>query len=84
LRPAFGATTNGRRRERWITLAPGRRAFVHLRWTNWCGSRADPVRIRLWFRTHEPLLRVRGSVTPPPCSEPAEDSVLAIAPLERA
>ena len=84
VRSVQGVTTDGRRRETWITLRPGRRGFVHLRWSNWCGSRADPIRLRLWFRTHEPLVRVGGTVMPPRCDNAASDSLLAVGPLEHA
>jgi hypothetical protein len=83
VRTVAGTTTIGRRVARMITLAPGRRAFVRLRWTNWCGARYRTVGLRLWIQTVQPRLPVHGAVVPPRCDAPAAPSTLAVGPFER-
>jgi hypothetical protein len=69
-----------------VTLRPGARASVRLRWSNWCGtgSEAAPV----W------TLRVPGSgridvmamdaTSPPPCNGPGLPSTISVGPFEPA
>ena len=78
-----GVATNGARRTRAILLKPGDRAFIHARWSNWCGLRYRRVGVRIWIQTTEPRVPVRGTVSPPRCDNPAASSPVAVGPFER-
>jgi Protein of unknown function (DUF4232) len=83
VRVAVGRATDGRIRDRTILLAPGQRAFVHSRWSNWCGERYGHVTVRLWLRSVEPRVHVRGVISSPRCDDNASASRVAIGPYER-
>ena len=83
VRVVVGRATDGRRRDRTIVLAPGRRAFVHARGSNGCGRRYEHVTVRLWLRSVEPRVHVRGAISPPRCDDAAVASRVAVGPYER-
>jgi hypothetical protein len=64
-------------------LRPGRRAFVHIRWRNWCGKRYEGVAVWLWMRSVKPLVRARGAISPPRCDDSATASRVAVGPYEK-
>jgi hypothetical protein len=84
VRNVVGKATNGTRRDRTILLAPGDRAFVHARWSNWCGVAYRRVAVRLWIQTTAPKVPVIGTVASPRCDDPAASSRVAVGPFERA
>jgi hypothetical protein len=84
IRNVVGKATDGARRERTILLAPGDRAFVHARWSNWCGARYPRVAVRMWIQTTDPKVAVAGTVASPRCDDPAAGSLVAVGPFERA
>src|SRR5918912_676179 len=63
-------------------LAPRAAAFVHIRWSNWCGARSAPVHLRLWIMTVQPRVQVRGTVPAPRCDSAAAGSTVAVGPFE--
>ena len=83
VRVAPGPSTTGVRRERPLTLAPGGRAFVHLRWSNWCGAPSTRITVRLYLRSKKPLLPVRGTAHTPRCDDRSAMSVVKVGPWER-
>jgi hypothetical protein len=83
VRVAPGPSTTGRRREHALTLAPGGRAFVHLRWSNWCGARSTRIAVRLYLRAKKPVLPVRGTTHTPRCDDRSAMSVVRVGPWER-
>jgi hypothetical protein len=80
---AAGRDTRGRVHDRVIILSQGQSAFVHTRWSNWCGQRLPRVRVRLWLRSVEPRVRVRGEIAMPRCNSSARSSRVAVGPYER-
>jgi hypothetical protein len=82
VRVGLGRATDGRIRDRTIILAPGQRAFVHTRWSNWCGERFTEVVVRLWLQSVEPRVRVHGAVAVPRCDDSSRSSRVAIGPYE--
>jgi hypothetical protein len=78
-----GRATNGRRRDRTLALLSGQRAFVHVRWSNWCGERYERVTVRVWLMSVEPRVHVRGSISSPRCDHSAAGSQVAVGPYER-
>jgi hypothetical protein len=83
VRNTVGKATDGGRRARAILLAPSARAFVHARWSNWCGVRYSRVAVRIWIQTTEPKVLVKGAVPPPRCENPRVSSQVAVGPFER-
>jgi hypothetical protein len=72
-------------------LHPGSRAFIAIRWTNWCGRRMSlPIRavVHLPGRKHslsaalESINTTNIPAVPPPCNGPTLPSTLAVGPLE--
>jgi Protein of unknown function (DUF4232) len=82
-RVTVGRGTDGRRRDRALVLRPRATAFVHVRWSNWCGPRYSAVTARLWMQSVEPRVRVRGTLAPPRCDDSATDSRVAVGPYEK-
>jgi hypothetical protein len=83
VRNVVGKATDGTRRDRSILLAPANRAFVHARWSNWCGARYSRVAVRMWIQTTEPKVPVSGAVASPRCDDRAVGSRVAVGPFER-
>ena len=83
VRVAAGRDTHGRLHDRTILLAPGQRAFVHAHWSNWCGEVSRKIEVRLWLRSVEPRVHVRGGISTPRCDDSAGSSRVAIGPYER-
>jgi hypothetical protein len=83
VRNVVGKSTSGARRGRAILLTPGDRAFVHARWSNWCGDRYQRVGLRVWIQTTDPKVPVKGTVAPPRCDDPSVGSRVAVGPFER-
>jgi hypothetical protein len=83
VRIAPGPSTTGARRARPLTLRPGGRAFVRLRWSNWCGAASTRITVRLYLRTTKPLLPVRGATRTPRCDDRSSVSVVRVGPWER-
>jgi hypothetical protein len=80
---AAGRATDGHLRDRTIVLASGERAFVHTRWSNWCGGGLRVVAVRLWLQSVEPRVRVRGAISTPGCDDSARSSRVVVGPYER-
>ena len=78
-----GRSTTGRRDPRVIMLSAGERAFVRLRWSNWCGRRYASLGILLRLRANQQRLIVRGTTSVPPCVNRRAASVVAVGPWER-
>ena len=83
VRVSVGRATDGRVRDRAVLLTSGQRAFVHARWSNWCGQRYQHVTVRLWLQSVEPRVRVREAISTPRCDEASSPSRVAIGPYER-
>jgi Protein of unknown function (DUF4232) len=83
VRVAIGRGTDGHLPDRALVLSPGQRAFVHARWSNWCGDANSEVRVRLWLRSLEPRVHVRGEISTPRCDNRGLPSRVAIGPYER-
>ena len=77
-----GPSTTGVRRTRALRLRPGAKAFVHLRWSNWCGPRSPRVGVRLWLMSVKPRLPVSGTTGMPRCDNRERPSVVAVGPWE--
>ena len=82
VRQVLGRPTTNRRPQPYVALAPGEAAFVHIRWSNWCGNRSGPVRLRLWIQTVHPRVAVRGTIPAPRCDSAATRSTVAVGPFE--
>jgi hypothetical protein len=78
-----GPATDGRRRDRMLMLRPGQHAFLHVRWSNWCGERYERVAVRVWLMSVEPRVHVRGAISSPRCDDSTTGSRVAIGPYER-
>jgi hypothetical protein len=77
-----GPSTTGQKDSRTFLLGSGQRAFVHLRWLNWCGTRYSYVGLLLTLRNHQPRLIVDGIAPTPPCLKRTAGSVVAVGPWE--
>lgn len=77
-----GPSTTGQKDPRTIVLLSGQRAFVRLRWSNWCGTRYPYVGLLLTLRNHQPRLIVDGTAPTPPCLKRNAGSVVAVGPWE--
>ena len=82
VRQVLGRPTKNRRPQPYVLLAPGQGAFVHIRWSNWCGARNAPVHLRLWIMTVQPRVQVRGTIAAPRCDSAAARSTVAVGPFE--
>ena len=51
VRMTIGTSTHGQRKAVTVALRSGERAFVHARWSNWCGRRYRAVGVRLRVRS---------------------------------
>jgi Domain of unknown function (DUF4232) len=77
-----GASTTGRRELRTLLLLSGEKAFVRLRWSNWCAKRYSYVGMLLTLRAHQPRLIVDGIAPTPPCLKRTAPSEVAVGPWE--
>ena len=77
-----GTSTTGERDPRTFTLVSGQKAFVRLRWANWCGKRYAYVGLLVSLKAHQPRLIVDGTTATPPCLKRGADSLLAVGPWE--
>jgi hypothetical protein len=82
VRKASGPSSAGWKDPRTFVLLPGQRAFVRLRWLNWCGKRYSYVGLLVTLRTHQPRLIVDGTAPTPPCLNRRAASVVAVGPWE--
>ena len=82
VRKASGPSTVGWMEPRTFVLLPGRKAFVRLRWSNWCGKRYSYVGLLVTLRTYQPRLIVDGTTPTPPCLKRTAGSVVAVGPWE--
>ncbi|MGB2953795.1 MAG: DUF4232 domain-containing protein [Gaiellaceae bacterium] len=81
VRVADGPSTTGARRPHTLTLRPRERAFVHLRWSNWCGAPSARITVRLLLRSAKSLV-VRGTSYTPRCDDAHAVSVVRVGPWE--
>ena len=77
-----GASTRGQSDPRTFVLMPGEKAFVRLRWSNWCGKRYSLVGLLVTLRTGQPRLIVDGTAPTPPCLKRGGGSIVAVGPWE--
>jgi hypothetical protein len=82
VRKVSGASSSGWTEPRTVVLLPGHKAFVRLRWSNWCGRRYAYVGLLVTLRTHQPRLIVDGTAATPPCLKRGAASVVAVGPWE--
>jgi uncharacterized protein DUF4232 len=77
-----GVSTTGGRDLRPFTILSGQKAFVRLRWSNWCGKRYSYVGLLVSLKSRQPRLIVDGTAPTPPCVKRTAPSVVAIGPWE--
>jgi hypothetical protein len=83
VRRVAGASTTGRREPRAVVLSTGEKAFVRLRWSNWCGKHYPHVGVLVSLRPRRPRLIASGEPETPPCLNRSAGSVVAVGPWER-
>jgi hypothetical protein len=83
VRRVAGASTTGRRDLRALVISTGEKAFVRLRWSNWCGKHYSHVPVLVSLRARQPRLIAAGEPSTPPCLERSAGSVVAVGPWER-
>jgi len=82
VRKLYGPSSSGWKDPRTFVLLPGQRAYVRLRWSNWCGRRFSYVGLLVTIRTGQPRLIVDGTTSTPPCFKRSAASVVAVGPWE--
>jgi Protein of unknown function (DUF4232) len=82
VRRVFAASTTGRRELRALVMPAGAKAYVRLRWSNWCGKRYAYVGLLLTLRVEQPRLIVDGTASTPPCLKRGAASLVAVGPWE--
>jgi hypothetical protein len=82
VRKVSGASSSGWKDPRTFVLLPGRKAYVRLHWSNWCGRRYEYVGLLVTIRTGQPRLIVDGTAPTPPCLKRGAASVVAVGPWE--
>ena len=82
VRRVFATSSTGRRELRALVLAAGAKAYVRMRWSNWCGKRYAYVGLLITLRDKQPRLIVDGTASTPPCLKRRAASIVAVGPWE--